>query len=505
MQRKMKNWFRIAAVVLGAACSVVQSACADWTDMSSRLPAQTNAVVAVNVSGMLSSPLAQKENWAQKWADAYDAGLMPVQPGMERVLSGAQLSNSLRDAVWRITQVEGRQPVSLEDIARAEGGYIERVWDKMAVVTSDSYFISLSPTLLANYTPANHQNIARWLRTPRTAEGMGLQSERLKALVNNLGTRSHILMALDVEDTRTPTDVRRSLDAAPVPGLDPRVNLDLLAHALAGIKTVVLSTKATDKFEAELAIEFADDPKWLTGHAKALATEFVSRIGLDFPDIEQWTVSADANTLRMAGTVSSEGMSNLLTTMGLRGVRQAEPLSDDPKVIARTSRGFYQAMVKSLDSFPRPLTYPKAVTWATRQAAVIERLPLVNVDPELIAWSVDVSNRLREMQLALAVDQLGNQAQQAGINRDRASGAYGYGATAYSGYYGYDGSYRGWSYYGHSNAAIAAQRAVDAERVRVMRVNQAESIKKVGKIMDDLGSKRNAIRAAMVAKYGIDF
>lgn len=504
MQRK-SYLVRCAAIALGVAGSFLTTALGDWTEMASRLPADTNAFVAFNVEAILKTPMAEKQGWAEKWSNSYESGLVAVPPGTQRILAGSMLANSLREANWRITQVEGKQPIELQDIARGEGGYVEKVWDKMAVVTSDYYFISLSKTSIASVTPPDHQRISRWLRTPTTNEKMGLSSPRLKALLGALGVRSHVLMALDVENSRTATEVRRSIDAAPIPNLDKSVDLDLLANTIANIKTISMAVNVTDKFTTELSIEFSSDPKWVTPHVKPVATEFIGRVGLDLPEIDQWTIATEGNVIRMTGEMSPESMANVLSTVGIRTVKPAEPITDDPKVIAQNSRKFYRTIVAGLESFPRPASYPKAITWTGRQSEIISRMPVINVDPALVAWSQDISQRLRNIQGGLAADQASNQSEQAKVQQNRRSGGYGYGNGAYSGYYGNDGSYAGWGYYGPQGAAIQNQKRADAERAQVMRDSQAKSVRNITTMMDGIVERRDALRIEMTKKYGIEF
>ena len=150
----------VAAVVLGMWPAQSQ---AGWKEMGARLPAGTNAIVAFNVDAVLRSPLAAKQGWADRWADSYEAGPVAIIPGTQRVLAGAFVKQGLQEADWRITMMELSEPVLLEDVGRSQGGYPEKVYDKMCVCAPTAYFVSLDPKTLASYAPANRQSVFNWI------------------------------------------------------------------------------------------------------------------------------------------------------------------------------------------------------------------------------------------------------------------------------------------------------------------------------------------------------
>src|SRR5690242_7151200 len=62
-----------ATVVIAAVCAlaITSIARADFQSLSQKLPASSNAVVAVNVAKLLKTPMAQSEEWAQNSAAAW--------------------------------------------------------------------------------------------------------------------------------------------------------------------------------------------------------------------------------------------------------------------------------------------------------------------------------------------------------------------------------------------------------------------------------------------------
>jgi hypothetical protein len=480
---------------------------AGWKEMGGRLPAGTNAIVAVNVDALLKSPLGVKEGWASRWADRYEAGPVAIIPGTQRVLAAAFVKPGLQEADWRITMMELAEPVELQDVGRSEGGYPEKVWTKMCVCSPTAYFVSIDPKTLASYTPANRQSVFQWICDTEKAD-KGVASANLRGIVGGLGGGTHIVMAIDVAEQYSASGIRGNIGANPLSQIDPeKVDLDKLAHALAGIQYVALSAKVTDKIQATTVIQVAGDGEWLGKIAKQVIPEILDRGGVSVPEIDAWTVKAEPKRITLTGEMSEASMRELLSTMGLLTTTQPVEVSDDPAVIAKTSRTFFRAICASLDSYPKAGSYDRVNTWVKRETAKIEALPLVNVDPELVAWSAEITKRMREVLMALSTDRLTTHGQVVAVRNPDAP-EYGGRTTVVAGrgyygagyYYSYDGTYQN----------QAAQNAIDREnvarqRMQIVKQQQAQSLQTIGRIIGDVGSSRNALRAKMAEKYKIEF
>ena len=105
--------------------------------------------------------------------DSYEAGPVAIIPGTQRVLAGAFVKQGLQEADWRITMMEVAEPVLLEDVGRSQGGYPEKVYDKMCVCAPTAYFVSLNPLTLASYAPANRQSVFNWICDKPVGRGIG--------------------------------------------------------------------------------------------------------------------------------------------------------------------------------------------------------------------------------------------------------------------------------------------------------------------------------------------
>ena len=496
----LKVLFAVAALAVGL---LPAPAMAGWKEMAARLPARTNAIVAVNVDALMRSPLGVKEGWAERWADSYDAGPVAIIPGAQRILAGAYVKQGLQEADWRITMMELAEPVLLEDVGRSQGGYPEKVYDKMCVCAPTAYFVSLDPRTLASYAPANRQSVFNWI----CDKPVGVASADLRGIVGGLSGSTHIVMAIDVKEQYSASGIRGAIGMNPLSQIDPKTDLDKLARALAGIQYVVLSAKVTDKIQVTTIVQVASDGEWLGKIAKSVVPEILDRGGISVPEIDNWTVTAEAKRITLTGEMSVGTMRDLLSIMGLLTATKPVKVSDDPAVIAKASRTFFRTICAALDSYPKANSYDQINTWVKRENAKIERLPLVNVDPELVAWSAEVTKRMREVMMALATDRLSTASSVVAVQRPDAPtyggnttvvAGRGYGGAGY--YYNYDGTYQN----------QAAQNAIDQEnvarqRMQIIKQQQAQSLQTVAKIMGDLTANRNALRASLTAKYKIEF
>lgn len=482
---------------------------ASWKEMAGRLPSQTNAIVAINIDAVMRSPLAVQERWTETWESAYQTGPVAIIPGTQRVLAGAFVKPGLQDSDWHITMMEMSKPAVIEDVARSQGGYTEKIMASMAVCAPGAYYLTLDEKTLASFAPANRQSVYNWLCDKM---GKGIDSPHLRSLATSMGASTHILMALDLQEQYSPSAIRNAIAMNPLSKLDPEeTDLDKLAEVLAGIQYVVLKVNITDKLQATAIVQMATGAEWFAKVAKPLTTEILDRAGIALPEIENWTVKADGKRVTMTGDMTKGSLFDLLAILNMKTATKSVEASDDPAVIAQASRSFYRTICASLDSYPKASTYEHVNRWVQREAQKLEYLPLTNVDPDLVAWSVAISQKMREVSLMLAGDKKSASAAMLGVQNPEVVGSYGGNYGSYS-----NGTY-GNGYYGSGYGGGASDRAAAAkenrlrqenaarQRMQILQQQQAVSLKAIGDIMGDLGTSRNAIRAKMVEKYKIEF
>src|SRR3954471_11474477 len=136
---------RAASVVVVSliALSLCASARADFKALSQRLPASSNAVVAVNVAKLLNTPYAKAE-WTPNTPEAWAKEPIMIPPGSTRLLMAAELDSSNMESTWECSVMEMATMPPLQTLAAGEGGHIDRLWDKDAVCSPiNAYFVPL--------------------------------------------------------------------------------------------------------------------------------------------------------------------------------------------------------------------------------------------------------------------------------------------------------------------------------------------------------------------------
>src|SRR5690349_4836450 len=166
---------------------------ATFPSLAERLPAATNAIVAVNVDKVLSSPLATQENWRQDLQARWDKQPLMIPPGANRILTAAWVKMPAMDSVWEMSLIEMDKVPTAEELAKAEGGYVDKVWDKIAACSPiNAYFIPLDGRTLASVTPADRTEIVRWVRQAPKPGGY-VTSAYIHDVVETLGEKTDIL------------------------------------------------------------------------------------------------------------------------------------------------------------------------------------------------------------------------------------------------------------------------------------------------------------------------
>src|SRR5687768_10636648 len=180
-------------------CGPIATADGNFKALSQRLPAGSNAVVAINVAKLLETPYAKTE-WTPTSADAWAKQPLMIPPGSTRLLMAAEVRTDAMEPYWEMCLMEMKEMPTVQALAQAEGGNIDRIWDKDAVCSPiNAYFVPLDGTTLASITPANRAAIAKWVRTPATRPQGNVTSDYIQKVLAGLGDKTDIVMAMDLE------------------------------------------------------------------------------------------------------------------------------------------------------------------------------------------------------------------------------------------------------------------------------------------------------------------
>ncbi len=90
---------------------------------------------------------------------------------------------------------------ALEDIAKCEGGSIDKLWDTESVLSPiNAYFVPTDANVLAVLSPADRRAATKWVRTPAKPDG-NVTSAYIKTALSTLGDKTDVMMVLELEGT----------------------------------------------------------------------------------------------------------------------------------------------------------------------------------------------------------------------------------------------------------------------------------------------------------------
>ena len=142
---------------------------AQLQQLANRVPDSTNALVVINVKSAYASPLAQAQGWDPQGLQAHRAGMIALPTGAEIFLLAAKMDFEFMQPQWEVAVAHMRSMPTMDDIATYSGGRLDRLAGTEAVERpNDSFVVTLGPRVLGAMSPANRQQVIRWVRESRS-------------------------------------------------------------------------------------------------------------------------------------------------------------------------------------------------------------------------------------------------------------------------------------------------------------------------------------------------
>jgi hypothetical protein len=486
-------------------------ASADFKTLAARVPGDANVVALIDVQAVLNSPLAVEEGWKARMASAYGAKPITIPPDTSRIVIAALLDPVDMEPIWQVSVADLANPPSLDLMARAQKGYVDKLGQAPAVWSPfNAYFIQLDPLVLGSTCPADRQWAARW-----AARQPGLPGNSISAYLANavgaVSARTPIVMAIDLQDVTCATKVRGRLATEKFESLETRdVNLDALSKVIGSVKGMTLSVAIGKEITCKGAFDFGQDTGILAGYSKPLLLDVLSKMGAYLEDLETWKVLAKGRQVSFEGQLSTGGLRHLLSIVEppapggneSAGTGTADAGGKDPKATA--SLEYYHAVkeiIQNLDKQVqggRAATLPKIATWMKRDATAISRLPILGIDPDLVNFAADVSVRLNDAARVMSEGSLESQARTTGIRSTHVR-------TSYAHNYDYYGAYDGSARRNDNAQARAAAAQAEAQRKQAALEDQAKAVAQAGEIFKGIKAEAQKLRIEMTNRYQVEF
>jgi hypothetical protein len=470
-------------------------AAANYYELLRRVPESCNTIILIDVERMLMSPVAMREKWRDKGNSEGVALHFPINAVRYMLASKIDFIVNLADQ-GDVALIETAEGVSVPYLARTEGGYLDTVdGQEIAYSPRDAFFVSFKPNILGVSFPANRQELARWLRAVKRLDQPQV-SEYLQQAVKLAHGKDHMVVAMDLADLFTPRMVRDRLRTAESLA-GKNVDMDAITRVLTSAKGVTLTMAATDRLDAKVRLDLGESSAPIKNIAKGLMLEVLEKYEMLLPEMRDWRLLLEANAVSLEGRLTSMGLRKLTElipfptdTVELKrpegaptenAAGPAPASSPDAKVAA--SKKYFQRISQRLDDLRvevKGAAKPKFAQKMLNDAALeIDRLPVLNVDDELLAYGAGVSSSLRNMRNLSKNASLDYEYRKAGIQ-----GSAGYG-------YGYGGFYGGGSVAGATTTTYRQESAVlESNELAVLTM---------------LEEKTAEIRKKMTLKYQVEF
>lgn len=500
--------FSICTIALTVAC-IASAAPADTGALLSRVPHGANAIAIIDVDGLVKSPMGVKEHWKEKLKNAYAATPMMVPPNVARLVLASWIDPGSLAPIWEASVMEMKTTPSMEKIAKAENGYVDTIGDKQAVWTPiNAYFVRLDSKIIGTIAPANRQFAARWAR--QGGSSGDTLSPYLKAAADSMDDKTTYLFAIDLEDVTSPRKVRRRVESESFDSLAGKnIDPEKLAQVISSLKGITLRVSVDDTATGMGVIEFGQSPAILADVAKPLVLEILDQCGAAIDDFNDWTVAVKGNAILLDGKLSKDGMRKLFSIVNPPNPNAAgvsdddQPSSQKPaggstdsNAVVAASKQYYTTVSDIIDNVGKKVRNSSSMTqgaaWVARDARRIDRLPTLNVDPDLVKWGIDVSGGLNDIASTVGVGGLQARSATVGIQDP-----YSYGGGTASGYQmGREGI--------NPNDSVD-RRNVQRQRRAALAAEKAKTGQAAVQILRQIDTSRATIRAAMTQKYKAQF
>lgn len=409
MSTSKRQWiglvFCAGIAVLGAAGP---AAAQSYYELLRRVPDSANALVLVNVEDLLRSPISLKEGWQQRQESKYLAGVS-VPPDTKQMLQASKVDwTEGARSVWDVCLVDVDHQISIPTVARSEGGYVDKVEGFDAAWSPrNAFFVALAPQIGGLMLPANRQDLAHWLSGIKARKDPTV-SKYLQEAVKEAHGKAQFVVACDMGNLLARPQVRGRLRASQALAGKP-LDLDKLTTILTGIRGVIFSVEAGNALEGKLRVDFSDTTDPLKTAARDVILEVLDAQGVMLPEMRDWRTLVYGQAIRFEGRLSPASLQTLsrfiaipsktLPTEASPSLTAGSPSDSRAATVKATQRYFHAVsdLVDDLRAKEKSTQGYNMRLWSDRYALEIDRMPILNVDEDALAYGTYASQTLRTM------------------------------------------------------------------------------------------------------------
>lgn len=492
--------------------SLPTSSFAQFHELTKRIPDGANAIFFVDVNKLQNSPLGKAHNWREKQEDAFEAGVESIPPQANTFVAAAKLDLRTKHPDWEVGLMELKYDPSLPKIAVRYQGTTDYISERpVAILPGDIYLVKFMENVVGYGMPAKRQDVARWITRYYDNSLLGL-SDYLAEAQTFADAGSPIIVALDLTHVVSPQMVRSRLDSMETLK-GKQVDMDQVAKALASIRGISLGVTVQDSMIGAVKVDFSEDITSLNDFAKPLLLEILGNQGMMIDEIESWDVAVSSKRVQLTGPLYASGLRRIFSLIDTppslqqaknksaqagQGAEASEADEKKDLTIASTQI-YYKTVVSLLDELrikkKGRQTMGQISVWFDKYARKIDRLPIANVDPDLLNYGRYVSESLRTGQ-----SEVTDAAARSRIRQNEVPEQYD--VTSYSTPIGanWSGQYswNGW-------VATPDWQRTGSKMSNVRMEEQIKGAKSANDVMRDIENATADIRRHLTEKYDAEF
>lgn len=500
---------RLVAMWLVVALFVVlvngRPAVAQYDDLLKFVPGDANSIVYIDCEAVNNSKAAAENDWVRKHEESFAEGVVYLPPTATQFVLAAEFDLQTGAANWELALAKMPDPPSLEDVAAREKGYVDDIGGKKVAWTPRGAFIGRpADDIVALLHPANRQLLARWIQRKGTSSFA--PSDYLQKASHSFDViegKPQVVMAIDASDLIQPHVVKERLSRSPAVK-EKRADVDRLTRMLSGIQGVTFQLWLDKKSpEGRLTVDFSEkveDSATMSGLFKPLVVEALQRHGMAVDELENWTTRLSGTTASLEGNIGKSGLMRVFSLIELPSVDlyksgMTEPTQPMVNPMIQATKDHFRSVQELLQDLKQDRRDSVAMTQVAKYmemyARRIDRLPILNVDPEMQDYSAEVANLMRKAGQGWTNYGITSVAREQQIYAEGQPGSVTYGYD-----YGH-GPYGTYTYDGWRNLQ-GERRAVNAQERYKAATNSTEIFGAIDQITGE-------IRRAMTNKYQVEF
>jgi hypothetical protein len=516
------------ALIVTSSCLLLwlssSGALAQFTGLVKHVPGTANTIILLNVEKILDSDLAKKEGWRENFEKSVEAGLVRMPADTLQYVLASQIDFGSEQPVWELGILKTSKPHSMSTAADKLKGTLDNIAGQEAIMLAGgSYIVQFDHRTFGALMPASRQAVSRWVRgTEAGPEYLSPYMKEAISFAEKVGTE--IIMAIDLKEVLNPNLVQERLKEFESVSKQ-EIDVAKVAEAVMSIRGVTLGITLGEKPYGSIKLDFANDVTALDGIAGGLFVEVLKRNHAMLDDFEEWKSQIGDKQIRFNGYLSESGMRRIFSLIeapvsDAMIASDEEPQTNDGNAteedVAYATQKYFRSVTDLMDEFRHrdsPQRIAQIGLWLDKYARKIDRLPMVNVDKEMLDFGAYVSQQYRNA--ATAIKGIGIRSRVRSVNASNNTGYGYYGPNYYNGGYAYNGYYyRGGYGYGYgvnnamsnyTNARNSQIRAEMSARTQVKVQEKAMGAQAARAIMQDVENATQEVRRRMVDKYKIEF